>query len=489
MKLLSLAILLSTASALLPLNIKGKRFIKPHENYKESGDVFFIKGIDYQPGGSSGYDSSSGEDALTNVEQCYRDAYAFQQLNINTLRIYTLNPDLNHDECVTIMNNAGIYLLLDVNSGDWGESLNRADPGSSYNAYYLTRVFKFIEAFKDYPNVLGFFSGNEVINDQSDYAYITPRYVRAVQRDMKEYIAKHSNRSIPVGYSAADSIELRRATYEYLQCYIDGDEDDNSRSDFFGLNSYEWCSGISDWSSSGYQVMNDTMSNTSIPLLFSEFGCNTDSPRTFDEISEGLFDGLVNTFSGGLVYEYSQEASNYGVVDIDSDGDLTYLKDFANLKHQYAIATIPNISESDVPDGEVYECDAELILEIYPDFGANFTLPEQPDSIKELIENGVNATNFGKLLDNVEPKGSNYTIYNTNTDVVANATVTFDKSNEINSQTNVPVSSGATSSSATSASTTEESSTKSSSSKHKGAAGVATPFSLGVALSLLFNLV
>jgi len=432
-------LLCCTVNGLIPLTIKGKRIIKPNSDGAIEGEVFFIKGIDYQPGGSSGYSSSSGKDALSDADACYRDAYAFQQLGVNTVRIYTLNPDINHDECMTIFNNAGIYFILDVNSGE--ESLNRADPSSSYNAQYLTRVFKFIEAFKGYPNVLGFFSGNEVINDQSNYAEITPNYIRAVQRDMKQYIAKHSNRTIPVGYSAADSVTLRRATFEYLQCFIDGDEDDISRSDFFGLNSYEWCSGSSTWTTSGYAELNKTMSNSTLPLFFSEFGCNTNSPRTFTEIDEGLFDGLLYTFSGGLVYEYTQEASNYGLVDLSNNGSITYRQDFINLKNQYANASIPKILEDEVDETDIVKCDADIVTEIYPKFGANFTLPEQPEEITELIENGVNATNYGKLLDGVEAKQSNFTIYNVSDDEVKNATVIFKASDEINTQSDITASS------------------------------------------------
>ncbi|CCH45072.1 putative secreted protein [Wickerhamomyces ciferrii] len=460
--------LFSSTDALIPITVKGKRFIKPNSDASTQGEVFFIKGIDYQPGGSSGYDSSSGEDALSDPDTCYRDAYAFQQLGINTLRIYSLNPDSNHDECMTIFNNAGIYLILDVNSGEQGASLNRADPASSYNSGYLSRVFKFIEAFKNYPNVLGFFSGNEVINDESNYAEISPNYIRAVQRDMKQYIAKHSNRTIPVGYSAADSVTLRRATFEYLQCFIDGDEDDSSRSDFFGLNSYEWCSGTSNWANSGFENLNSTLSNTTLPLFFSEFGCNKNLPRTFDEVSDGLFGGLVNTFSGGLVYEYTEEPSHYGVVDLNDDGSITYKEDFDNLKNEFANSSLPTILEDDVEEADIVTCNADIVTDIYPSFGANFTIPEQPKEIADLIENGVDTDNVGKLLDDVEAKKSNYTIYDHSSNEVESATVRFEASNEINTQSGVVVSSKAEPSSSSSvqaaASTSEESSTAGSSS-------------------------
>jgi hypothetical protein len=70
-----------------------------------------------------------------------------------------------------------------------------------------THVFSVIEAFKGYDNTLGVFAGNEVINDDQSAA-VSPRYQKAVVRDMKDYIANHVGRSIPVGYSAADDLKV-----------------------------------------------------------------------------------------------------------------------------------------------------------------------------------------------------------------------------------------------------------------------------------------
>jgi hypothetical protein len=53
-------------------------------------------------------------------------------------------------------------MLLDVNAPFSGESINRGDPESSYTTSYLNRTFAVVEAFKNYPNTLLFFAGNEV---------------------------------------------------------------------------------------------------------------------------------------------------------------------------------------------------------------------------------------------------------------------------------------------------------------------------------------
>ena len=106
---------------------------------------------------------------------CTGNAYSWPN-QVNTVRVYNLSPKLNHDECVSIFNAAGIYMILDVNSPLEGDNLDRTDPVGSYNAEYFKQVFGIIESFKDYPNTLAFFSGNEVINEQSSEK--VPAYLR-----------------------------------------------------------------------------------------------------------------------------------------------------------------------------------------------------------------------------------------------------------------------------------------------------------------------
>lgn len=93
---------------------------------------------------------------------------------------------------------------------------------------------------------------------------------QAVQRDLKNYIAKHADRTIPVGYSAADVREILEDTWAYMQCEH---EDDQSSSDFFGLNSYSWCGADANMQTAGYDGLVDMFKDSAIPVFVSDKSC------------------------------------------------------------------------------------------------------------------------------------------------------------------------------------------------------------------------
>lgn len=209
---------------------------------------------------------------------------------------------------------AGIYLALDVNTPKY--SINQAEPAPSYNAEYLQSVFSTIDAFYSYSNTLLFFSGNEDINSVATTS--SAPYVKAVTRDMKNYISARKYRSIPVGYSAADVDTLIYQTADFLNC---GD-DAMARSDFFAYNDYSWCAPSS-FEGSTWKAKADYFSNFSIPLFLSEYGC-VKSTRTFEEIPTLYGSQMTPSYSGGLVYEYSKEGTAppqdlYGLVDVNGN--------------------------------------------------------------------------------------------------------------------------------------------------------------------------
>lgn len=229
------AVLATAALAVNPIVVSQQQFAD-----SKTGDRFMIVGVDYQPGGQGAYGETNTQDPLSNATICLRDAALMQELGVNTIRSYNVDPTLNHEECASIFNSVGIYMILDVNSPLAGQSIDRSQPKNSYNLDYLKHIFAVVEAFKGYPNTLGFFSGNEIINDIPT-AGPNPPYIRAVTRDLKQYIAAQASRKIPVGYSAAQVQEVLKDSWAYLQCNnAEGDDEDMSRSDMFGLNSYSW---------------------------------------------------------------------------------------------------------------------------------------------------------------------------------------------------------------------------------------------------------
>jgi hypothetical protein len=170
-RLTALTLLLSTLTtttlALPQITRKGKYLYDP------SGARFYIKGVAYQPQGalseSSDANAANGNfpepssyiDPLSSGTNCTRDLPYMKQLGVNALRVYSVNPQLNHDDCMRTFNDNGIYVLLDV-SLPLNGSIDRAVPTWSTNLLdaYMTTIDKFL----GYENVLAFNIGNEVIN-------------------------------------------------------------------------------------------------------------------------------------------------------------------------------------------------------------------------------------------------------------------------------------------------------------------------------------
>ncbi|KAK4152763.1 Glucanosyltransferase-domain-containing protein [Chaetomidium leptoderma] len=388
-----LALSATLAAAVQPLEVKDEHFINP-----TTGNRFQIVGVAYQPGGSAGYDKEAGIDPLSDPDICLRDAALLQIMGVNTIRVYNVNPDVNHDKCASIFNAAGMYMVLDVNSPLVGDSLTSWNPWESYYAAYLNRTFAVVEAFKNYPNTLAFFSGNEVLNNEDTGATVPP-YMRAVTRDVKNYIKNHSSRPIPVGYSAADVREILADTYHYFQCTLKGDDDNMSRGDIFALNSYSWCADSS-FEKASYDDLVKIFTGTSAPVFFSEYGCNTPSPRIFTEVGT-IYGPKMNTvFSGGVVYEYTQEENNYGLVEMKKDGSATLMKDFLSLTNQYSKLNFTELQGQKPASTSTTKppaCDSKLITST--GFSSNFTLPVLPPGAKEIIDGGVKPAPVGKLVE------------------------------------------------------------------------------------------
>ncbi|KAI8633787.1 Glucanosyltransferase-domain-containing protein [Xylariaceae sp. FL1651] len=290
---------------------------------------FYIRGIDYQPGGSS-----ANDDPLANTDICTRDIQRFKDLGVNTLRVYSVDNSADHTECMQKLNDAGIYLVLDVNNPQY--SINRDNPAPSYNDVYLQSVFATIDEFAKYSNTLAFFSGNEVINDKPNTVKAAP-YVKATTRDMRQYIGSRGYRNIPVGYSAADVSNNRMQTAYYFNC-----GSDDERSDFFAFNDYSWCFPSS-FTQSGWDQKVKNFTGYGLPIFLSEWGCTTNG-RDFEELGALMSTSeMTSVYSGGLMYEYSREGNDFGIVELSgASSSVTEEGDFAKFKSALAKYPAPS---------------------------------------------------------------------------------------------------------------------------------------------------
>ncbi|SPN97739.1 probable beta(1-3)glucanosyltransferases [Cephalotrichum gorgonifer] len=332
-------------------------------------DRFYIRGIDYQPGGSSGE-----TDPLADTTHCLRDVEKFKKLGVNTVRVYMVDNSQDHDECMTALADAGIYLVLDVNTPKY--SINRADPYLSYNGAYLQNIFATIDMFAKYDNVLAFFSGNEVINEEPGTTVSAP-YVKAVTRDMRNYIKARKYRQIPVGYSAADVAENRMQTAHYFNC-----GPDEVRSDFFAFNDYSWCT--SDFVTSGWDKKVQNFTDYGLPIFLSEYGC-IENTRDFGEIKALMSSDMTGVYSGGLMYEYTMEKNGYGIVQIKGETATELKPEFDNLSKAMKANPAPTGSGGASATSAAVECPTQdSVWEVDPDI-----LPEIPAEAQAYMDKGA----------------------------------------------------------------------------------------------------
>jgi hypothetical protein len=311
---------LAAKGKLPPITVKGNAFF--------AGDKrFYVRGVAYQPGGAA-----DAQDPLLDLKSLQRDVDNFKKLGINTIRIYTIDNSKNHDEGMKMLDDAGIYLALDANTPKYSLNRENADTlHTSYNDVYLQSVFATVDAFAEYNNLMLFFSGNEVINAKNN-SNAAP-YIKAVTRDMKQYISNRHERVIPVGYSAADVSENIEQQALYFNCGTD-----DERSDFFAFNDYSWCDPSS-FTKSGWDKKVETYKDYSKPIFLSEFGCITNT-RQWGEIAALYSKNMTSVYSGGLAYEYTVEPNGYGLVEVGSDGTIEPNADFERLAK--ALKNTPN---------------------------------------------------------------------------------------------------------------------------------------------------
>lgn len=98
-------------------------------------------------------------DSLKDGDACRRDATLMANVGINTIYVMAIDPQENHDDCFSIFNSVGIYVIVTLRKEAIFQS-TYTELANSYSTGFFQESFKIIDAVKDYENLLGFDLGH-----------------------------------------------------------------------------------------------------------------------------------------------------------------------------------------------------------------------------------------------------------------------------------------------------------------------------------------
>ena len=121
----------------------------------------------------------------------------------------------------------------------------------------------------------------------------------------------------------------------------------------------------------------------------SEYGCKNNK-RTFNAVS-ALYDTskMTPVYSGGLVYEYTEQSDNagFGLVNVKSDTEVEDKSDFTALKSAFAKTPAPTGDGGYKEDGSPSTCpkkSAHWDVDLDDD-----ELPVMPDGVDQFFKDGA----------------------------------------------------------------------------------------------------
>ncbi|CAE6420719.1 unnamed protein product [Rhizoctonia solani] len=369
MKFLSACALVALAhSALaLPKITRVGRYL-----YNPDGSRFYIKGIAYQEQGNIAQSNDPNAfpepdnfvDPLAQPDACKRDVPYLQQLTVNTIRVYSVNASLNHDDCMAALDAAGIYTIIDLSLPVNG-SLDRSSPAWTTNL--LDLYIGTIDIFSKYNNVLAYNIGNEVVTETNNT--VAAPFIKAAARDTKAYL-KSKGSSALVGYASTDGSGWRDPLANYLAC-----DQESDSLDIYGLNNYRWC-GAGSFEGS-YSSVQQSFENYPVATYFSEFGCVSQPPRLWTEATALFSSQMTPVWSGGLAFSYFPAVGGYGMVTLSSDNKtITTSDDFTRLQNVLSNITFVNEPTQSSASQSTYPA----CVTADSNFLASSTLPPTPNT-------------------------------------------------------------------------------------------------------------
>ena len=120
------------------------------------------------------------------------------------------------------------------------------------------------------------------------------------------------------------------------------------------------------------------------PASLSEYGCIENRPRKFDEIKPMMDSDMSSVYSGGLMYEYSLEDNDYGIVEIKGD-EVKTMKEFDLFKEALSKYPMPTGTGGALKASHGVECPkSESVWQVDPSY-----LPEMPSQAEKYMKDGA----------------------------------------------------------------------------------------------------
>jgi 1,3-beta-glucanosyltransferase GAS5 len=304
-----LSLSIRSAASLNPIVIRGYKLFD-----SQTGDEFTVRGITYEP----------RPNRVPKLVYYFteehrhiweRDIPNLQSLGVNAVRLSGVDPTKNHDAFMCALQQAGIYVLVPLDSDCPTCAITRDEPPACYPDALMRRGEAVINAFAKYDNVLGFSAGNEVTpaNIPQWNGPCQKRFIR----DMRRHIAScPSMRKIPVGLMNSNS--ERDLVSTYYNCGSNDPKDPYENAEWFGLNVNLHCDGDEQ-----QQAVKNLLESypSSIPVMVTGLGCThaNDGPNQLPQEGQLRTDQaqwllenqiLRDQFAGGFAFEYSISIQN-----------------------------------------------------------------------------------------------------------------------------------------------------------------------------------
>lgn len=160
---------------------------------------------------------------------------------------------------------------------------------------------------------------------------------------------------------------------------------------------------------------------------------------------------MTPVLSGAMLYEYSEEPDNFGIVQINSNGSAQLLADYNTFQKQLNTLNVTYLQGLTAENTTVTPPTCESSLITTTNFTTNFTIPDVPPGAQTLIDNGISPAPVGKMVTVTATKVSQV-VQQSNGDVISGLAITI----VADDQSNNPNAASTTTSSAPAATTTKK---------------------------------